>query len=77
MAPTIQVSVQVAILFCLVTASMGGIKDWQKEFAQLENKVKVQQEEIKSLYWLMEQFEKRLKPLEEKGEMLRSDHLAQ
>ena len=42
MAPTIQVSVQVAILFCLVTASMGGgIKDWQKEVAQLEDKVKV------------------------------------
>ena len=74
MAPTIQVSVQVAILFCLVTASMGGIKDWQKEFVQLENKVKVQQEEIKSVYWMMEQFEKRLKPLEEKGEMLRSKY---
>ena len=31
MAPTIQVSVQVPILFCLVAASMGGIKGWQKE----------------------------------------------
>ena len=72
MAPIIQVSVQVAILFCLVTASMGDIKDWQKALSQLENKVKVQGEEIQSLHQMMEQFEKRLKPLEAKGEMVKS-----
>ena len=71
MAPTIQVSVQVAILFCLVTTSMGDIKDWQKALSQLENKVKVQGEEIMSLHQMMEQFEKRLKPLEAKGEMVK------
>ena len=60
MAPTIQVSVQVAILFCLVTTSMGGMKDWQKAFSQLENKMNQ----------MRVQFEKRLKSLEGKGEMV-------
>ena len=69
MAPNIQVFVQVALLFCVVTTSMGGITDLQKAFSQLENKVNVQQEEIKLLHNLVEQLEKRLEPLEEKGEI--------
>ena len=69
MAPSIQVFVQVTLLFCVVTTSMGGITDLQKAFSQLENKVNVQQEEIKSLYHLVEQLEKRLEPLVEKGEL--------
>ena len=68
MAPSIQVLVQVAILFCVVTTSMGGITDWQKAFSQLENKVKVSQEEIKSLHQIIEQLEKRLELLESKDE---------
>ena len=68
MAPSIQVFVQVTLLFCVVTTSMGGITDLQKAFSQLENKVNVQQEEIKSLHRLVEELEKRLEPLEEKGE---------
>ena len=69
MAPSIQVFVQVALLFCVVTTSMGGITDWQKEFSQLENKVTEQQEEIKSLHKIIQQLEKRLQILEEKGEI--------
>ena len=69
MAPNIQVFVQVALLFCVVTTSMGGITNLQKAFSQLENKVNVQQEEIKLLHNLVEQLEKRLEPLEEKGEI--------
>ena len=69
MAPSIQVFVQVALLFCVVTTSMGGITNLQKAFSQLENKVNVQQEEIKLLHNLVEQLEKRLEPLEEKGEI--------
>ena len=69
MAPNIQVFVQVALLLCVVTTSMGGITDLQKAFSQLENKVNVQQEEIKLLHNLVEQLEKRLEPLEEKGEI--------
>ena len=68
MAPSIQAFVQVALLFCVVTTSMGGITDWEKAFSQLENKVNMQQEVIKSLHQMMEQLEKRLEPLEEKGE---------
>ena len=68
MAPNIQVFVQVALLFCVVTTSMGGITNLQKAFSQLEDKVNVQQEEIKLLHNLVEQLEKRLEPLEEKGE---------
>ena len=68
MAPSIQIFVQVALLCCVVTTSMGVITDLQKAFTQLENKVNVQQEEIKSLYWLIEQLEKRLEPLETNGE---------
>ena len=68
-APNIQVFVQVALLFCVVTTSMGGITNLQKAFSQLENKVNVQQEEIKLLHNLVEQLEKRLEPLEEKGEI--------
>ena len=69
MAPNIQVFVQVALLFCVVTTSKGGITNLQKAFSQLETKVNVQQEEIKLLHNLVEQLEKRLEPLEEKGEI--------
>ena len=68
MGPSIQVFVQVALLCCVVTASMGVITDLQMAFSELENKVNVQQEEIKSLYWLIEQLENRLEPLEANGE---------
>ena len=68
MAQSIQIFIQVALLSCLVTTSMGGIADWEKAFSQLVNKVNVQQEEIKSLHHLVEQLEKRLEPLEEKGD---------
>ena len=68
MSPSIQVFVQVALLFCVVTTSMGGITDWQKEFSQLEKKVKFSQVEIKSLHQIIQQLEKRLQILEEKGE---------
>ena len=69
MAPSIQVFVQVALLFCVVTTSMGGITDWQKGFSQLESKVNIQQKEIKSLHQMIEQLEKRLEALEVKGEL--------
>ena len=68
MAPSIQVFVHVALLFCVVTTSMGGVTDFQKTFSQLENKVKVSQEEIKSLHQIIEQLEKRLELLEGKDE---------
>ena len=68
MAPSIQVFVQVALLFCVVTTSMGGITDLHKTVSELETKVKVSQEEIKSLHQLIEQLEKRLQRLEAKGE---------
>ena len=68
MAPSIEVFIQVALLCCLVTTSMGGITDWQKEFSQLENKVQVQQKEIQSLQQITEHLEKRLEELEMKGE---------
>ena len=67
MVPGIQVFVQVTLLFCVVTTSMGGIPDWQKALSQLENVVNAQQEEIKSLHQMIEQLEKRLQPLEVKG----------
>ena len=68
MALSIQVFVQVVLLFCVVTTSMGGITDWEKEFSQLENKVKDSKEEIKSLQQIIQHLEKRLQILEEKGE---------
>ena len=68
MAQSIQVFVQVTLLCCVVTATMGGITDLQKAFSQLENKMNVQQEEIKSLYQMIEQLERRLEPLEAKDE---------
>ena len=68
MAPSIQVFVQVALYLCLVTTSMGGITDWEKEFSQLENKVKDSQEEMKSLHQIIQHLEERLLILEEKGE---------
>ena len=68
MGLNIQFFVQVALLFSVMTTSMGGIADWQKAFSQLENKVNVQQEEIKSLHKMVEQLEKRLEQLEVKGE---------
>ena len=68
MAPRMQLFVQVALFCCVVTTSMGGITDWEKEFSQLEGKVKDSQIEIKSLYQIIQQLEERLKILEEKGE---------
>ena len=70
MAPSIQVFVQVALLFCLVTTSMGGITDCGIEFSQLENKLNVQEEEIKQLHQMIELMEKRLEQLEAKGEFV-------
>ena len=68
MAPSSQVFVQVAFLFCMVISSMASIPDWPKAFSQLENKVNVQREEIKSLHQIIEQLERRLEQLEVKGE---------
>ena len=68
MAPSIKVFLQVALLYCLVTTGMGSITDWQKKFSQLENKVQVQQKEIRSLQQITEHLEKRLEELEMKGE---------
>ena len=70
MAPSIQVFVQVALWFCVVTTSMGGITDWEKEFSQLENKVKDSQKEMKSLHQIIQYLEKRLHSLEAKGEFV-------
>ena len=70
MVLSIQVFVQVALLFCVLTTSMGDITTLQKAFSQLENKVNVQQEEIKSLHHMVEQLEKRLEPLEAKGDSI-------
>ena len=68
MALSIQDFVQLALVFCVVTASMGDNTDLPKAFSQLENKVKVSQEEIKSLHQLIGDLEKRLQQLETKGE---------
>ena len=68
MAPNIQVFVQVVLLFCVLTTSMGGITDWQKSLSKLEKKVNVQLKEIKSLHQKIEQLEKRLELLEGKDE---------
>ena len=68
MGPSIQVFIQVALWFCVVTTSMGGITDWEKEFSQLENKVKNSQEEMKSLHQIIQHLEKRLQILEMNGE---------
>ena len=68
MAPSIPIFVQVAVLCCVVTTSMGGITDLQEAFSKLDNRVKVSQEEIESLHLIIEQLEKRLEQLEEKSE---------
>ena len=68
MAPSIQVFVQVVSLCCVLTISMASIPDWPKTFSQLENKVNMQQEEMKALHQIIEQLEKRLEILEAKGE---------
>ena len=47
---------------------MGATTDWEKAFSQLENKVKVSEKEIDSLHQMIKQLEKRLEPLEAKGE---------
>ena len=70
MNPSIQLFLQVALLCCLVTTSIGRITDFQKAFSELENKVKVSQEEIKSLHKKIEHLEKRLDPLEAIGEFV-------
>ena len=68
MAPNIQVFLEVALLLCAVTISMGGTSDWQKAFSELENKVNVQQDEIKSLHQIIEQLERRFEPIEANSE---------
>ena len=68
MALRIQVFVQVALLFCMVTTSMGGIIDFEKKISRLENKVKDSQKEIKSLQQIIQKLEKRLQILEANGE---------
>ena len=68
MAPSIKAFVQMALLCCVVTTSMGSTTDWQKAFSQLENTVKKQQEKIESLHQVIGQLEKRLEQLEMKGE---------
>ena len=70
MALSIQVFVQVVLLFCVVTISMGSITDWEKEFSQLENIVKDSQKEMKSLHQIIQHLEKRLQSLESKGEFV-------
>ena len=67
MALSIPIFLQVALLFCVVTTSMGGITDLQKAFLQLENKVNEQQEDIKSLHQIIKQLEWKLEQLEVKG----------
>ena len=57
MAPSIQVFLQVAVLCCVVTTSIGGIADFQKAFSELQNEVK----EIK------QQLDKRLEPFATEG----------
>ena len=69
MALSIQVFVQVALLFCMVTTSMGGIIDFEKKISRLENKVKDSQKDMKSLQLIIQQLEKRLQILEVKGEL--------
>ena len=68
MATSIQVLVQFVLLCCVVTNSIGGITDFEEAFSQLEEKVELQQKEIKSLHQIIEQLEKRLELLEVKGE---------
>ena len=68
MAPSIQVFVQVALWFCVVTASMGGITDWEKEFSKVRKEVKDSQKEMKSLHQIIRHLEERLQILEGKGE---------
>ena len=68
MAQSIQALVQVAVLVCVVSTSIGGITDFEEKISQLENIVKVSQEELKSLYQMIKLLEKRLDPLEAKGE---------
>ena len=70
MAPNIPIFLQVALSCCVVTASMGGSTDLQKAFSQLENQVKMSQEEIKSLHLIIEKLETRLEQLEMKGEFV-------
>ena len=60
MAPNIQVFLQVTLLCYVVTASIGGIIDYEKKFATLEKKVN-------DLYHKNEQLEKRLEQIEAKG----------
>ena len=71
MAPRIQVFLQVAVLCCVVTTSIGGIADFQKAFSELRNEVKEirqqSREETKSLHQKIEQLERRLEPLATEG----------
>ena len=60
MAPNIEVFVQVTIKFLCGDYQYGGyvITDLQKAFSQFENRVNLQQYEIKSLHQMTEQFHK-------------------
>ena len=69
MATSIQIFVQGALLFCVVTTGIGGTNDWQKGFSQLEYKVKVSEKEIKALHQIIQQLKKRLQILETKGDI--------
>ena len=73
MAPNIQVLLQAAVLCCVVTATTGGITDFQKAFLELQNEVKelkqLSQEEIGSLHLKIELLEKKLEALQAKGEL--------
>ena len=78
MAPSIQVFLQVAVLCCVVTTSIGGIADFQKAFSDLQNEVKEirqqSQEEIKSLQnevkEIRQQSQEEIKSLHQKIEQL-------
>ena len=72
MAPNMQVLLQAAVLCCVVTVTIGGITDFQKAFLELQNEVKAikqqSQEEVRSLHLKIELLEKKLQPLQAKGE---------
>ena len=60
MAPNIQVFLQVTLLCYVVTTSIGGIIDYEKAFAKLEEKVN-------DLHHKNEELEERIEQLEAKG----------
>ena len=78
MAINIQLFLQVAVLCCVVTTSIGSIADFHKAFSDLQNEVKEirqqSQEEIKSLQnevkEIRQQSQKEIKSLHQKIEQL-------